>query len=132
MDTQLEQLLADKHPIFDRSRSPDTPFNYLGFECGPGWGPLLDEFATKAETLDLETLVICQAKEKFWHLIIYFDATGKDEDAMEDLAIDIEAKSTLICDGCGELKPHHSGCHERARHPDIMRQWAVEQLSKTR
>lgn len=124
-------MLADKHPIFDRSRSSDTPFNYFGFECGAGWVPLLDEFATKAESLDLETLAICQAKEKFWHLIIYFEATGKDKEALEDLAIDIEAKSTRICDGCGEIKPHSGECHERVRHPDAMREWATEQLRRT-
>ena len=64
-------------------------------------------------------------------MIIYFDAEGKDLDALEDLAFAIEAKSTKICDGCGEAKPHTGKCHKRSRNPVEMREWALEQLRRT-
>jgi hypothetical protein len=124
MDKEIEAMLVDKYSIFDRARYPDTSFYFLGFECASGWLKLLIEFATKVEAMDLKTIEIFQVKEKYWHLLIYAEVTGKDSETFDNLVDEIEGKSTSICEACGEPKEHHTQCHKRHLNPKAMREWA--------
>ncbi|UTW03082.1 hypothetical protein KDX31_17415 [Amphritea atlantica] len=89
MKESLEKALARRFHIYVQNPNNEVPFTIFRFECGPGWVPLLIEFAQTAERLDVYDVQIGQIKEKWDALRIYFTAAGLDQDALEDIALDL-------------------------------------------
>lgn len=113
MDETLEQALAKRFPVYKRNKDElthETLFKWFGFECGPGWVPLLIEFAQSAESLDIFNVQIDQIKEKWDTLRIYYSAGGHDQEKLEDIALDIETRSASICEICGCQYDLNIGC----------------------
>lgn len=107
MHGNLEVELAKRFSFFSNevSSKDDTPnlFQAFGFECGPGWVPLLIEFGEAVESMQIDHVEISQIKEKFNSLRIYFSAAGGDADVLYKLVDDLELKSQSICEVCGKL-----------------------------
>lgn len=114
MKKLLEEALATRFHIYLKDPDCESLYTAFGFECGPGWVPLLIEFALAAENLDVHDVQISQIKEKWHTLRIYFTAGGLDQDVLDDIALDIEARSAAICEVCGKQKVIHDCCdHDR-------------------
>lgn len=113
MDEILEQALAKSFPIYESNKGElanDTLLNTVGFDCGPGWVPLLIEFAQSAECLDIFNVHISQIKEKWNTLRIYYSAEGIDQQKLEEIALDIDVRSASICEICGNNYDLNEGC----------------------
>lgn len=68
-------------------------------DCGDGWNDLIADFHAQATQIDAN-YKLCQVKEKFGGLRIYF-ATGLDSTEMRRLAAHIENASFAICEITG-------------------------------
>ncbi|WP_420598307.1 hypothetical protein [Neptuniibacter sp.] len=132
MNQEIEKLLADKFPIYQRDENIPSCFNYWGFECGDGWIPLLCDFADEVNNLNLNHFRIEQIKEKYFRLIIYIDAEGANSDiaAAEDLTHLFEVQSMTRCERCGEPKSKEHKCNERYKDPNKMLEWAREIINR--
>lgn len=74
-------------------------------DCGDGWNQLIADFHHAAKKIDPDYR-LCQVKEKFGGLRIYYDAvSGSTEIALRNLAQIAERKSYSICEVTGA-----SGC----------------------
>lgn len=112
MGDAVEQVLAKHFPIY-QSRgelTDETQLDTVGFDCGPGWVPLLIEFAQSAECLDIFNVQISQIKEKWNTLCIYYSADGIDQQNFEETALDIEVCSASICEICSNHYDQSEGC----------------------
>jgi hypothetical protein len=109
MDDVLEKALARRFHIY-KTDEENTLFNMFTFDCGPGWVPLLIEFARAAERLDVCDVLITQIKEKWNTLRIYHSAGGLDQDELNDLALDIEERSAFLCEVCGSAIESNKRC----------------------
>ena len=109
MDAVLEKALARRFHIY-KTDEEQTMFNMFTFDCGPGWVPLLIEFARAAERLDVCDVQITQIKEKWNTLRIYHLAGGPDQDELNDLALDIEERSAFLCEVCGSRIERNKEC----------------------
>lgn len=110
LDKKLEQSLGKCFPFFRRSKDNETLFNTFGFECGPGWVPLLIQFAESTESLDIYNVKIFQIKEKWDSLRIYYEAGGLDQDILENIVNKLEYKSATTCEICGNTYDRDLGC----------------------
>lgn len=113
MDEVLEQALARRFHVYKRDGdglANEPLFKSCSFDCGPGWVPLLIEFAQSAERLDVCHVQIDQIKEKWNTLRIYYSAGGADQDKLDDIASDIEERSASLCEICGSRFDQSEGC----------------------
>ena len=75
----------------------------FGFECGPGWYPLIEELFDKMQDMVdknpiLSDLEVLQVKEKWGSLTIYLSYYFPE---VEKLINEYEEKSLAICEKCG-------------------------------
>lgn len=128
MNKEVEDALGGRFRIFKREEEYSTLFSLFGTECGPGWVPLLIEFAEAAEVLDVHDVQISQIKEKWHSLRIYFTASGLDQDVLEDIALDIEERSAAICEVCGKHKTINSICDHDLVEIDVIDAWMLQYI----
>ena len=69
-----------------------------GFECGPGWKPLIEKVAQACEESEVD-IYATQIKEKYGTLRIY---TNGGTDEIFDLIDEVEDESEKMCEVCGE------------------------------
>lgn len=114
MDAVLEQLLADRYPIYRRSNNPDTIYSACGFECGPGWLALFIKFADYIETLNIDPqyVRILQIKEKYWTLRLYAEVPAYVDEEVHDLIDRLESESARVCEVCGSSKLEETHEHQ--------------------
>lgn len=108
MDERLEMAMGKRFPMFARSGQDGedlTLYQAYGFECGPGWIPLLIEFGETVKRMDLHKVIILQVKEKFNDLRIYYSVEGPDADALDQYVDALEYKSQSICEICSKPIP---------------------------
>jgi hypothetical protein len=94
--SQFENYLLERYPaLFHVSEITGKPYCQCGISCPPGWRSIVDELCTHIVRLFSErqnaNIKICQIKEKFASLRIYYD--GQDE-VIEEL-IDF---TCLVCE----------------------------------
>lgn len=87
----------------------NTPFELFGYECGPGWLPLIqeaqcliDEWNEKHQdgfdTWGGYKLEFSQVKEKWGELCIYLNFYP---DSLYDKMLELSERSRHICEHCG-------------------------------
>lgn len=88
-----------------RDYSLNSPFELFGYECGPGWYPLIEEAKkiiddwNKEHAIENgEKLCFSQVKEKFGELTIYLNFYPDD---IHKKIIELGAKSLKVCEQCG-------------------------------
>lgn len=111
MKPEVEKLLANKYPMYQRDEESPSSFSDRGFECSDGWAPLLCDSAHDISKLDLTSFRVDQIKEKIFQLIVYVEASGPDIDEAEDLADMLQIKSITTCERCCEAKGEEHQCH---------------------
>ena len=101
MSPELTEALYRDFPNLYKEHSlpmTQTCMNW-GFECGPGWEPLIRRLSEKLEPLGV---VATQVKEKFGTLRFYFSApTDEAMDAADQFIDQAEAESATTCEQCG-------------------------------
>lgn len=100
---QMNKLLKQQKEAI--ARFPKLYDSVKGWECGPGWYPLLIELSEKLEPLiekeEGQEFFPCasQVKEKFGTLHFYMLQETRE---MTDLIAEYEEKSNTICEECGQ------------------------------
>lgn len=109
---RLEDALACRYPMFTRHVPSTNVWDDWGLQVGPGWIPLLVEFADTATAL-CASVRIEQVKEKLYALRLYCQITPSDgtDDRLYDLIDQLEERSLRICEVCGDLDPKHQHRH---------------------
>ena len=82
----------------------------LGWDCGQGWYPLIEELFDKIQKLvdnnsKYNALEIIQVKEKYGELKVYTNAYWE---VIEDLIDKYTRKSKHICEWCGKKGKLHN------------------------
>jgi hypothetical protein len=133
MNENLELKLQKKYPkiLRDLYKSEYETCMAWGIECRDGWYDLLDEGMAKIQELcdsfskdgrEVQ-LVAAQIKSKFATLRFYvdiYDATKEETNALYKIVDEMEQKSSITCEICGEkgkLYPkgwHSTLCEEHA------------------
>lgn len=102
MNHQVMEKFRKDYPLL--MIQEDGSFTRFGFECGPGWLPLIYELFGFLEDLQRtsgKAVRVSQVKEKFGSLRVYMgcdNALSDDVDLLETL---FESLSVRVCDVCG-------------------------------
>ena len=71
------------------------PYELFGVECMDGWKRLIDPIIDLANK---KGIAITQIKEKFGTLRVYTDTIDRE---LDQLIMDMEARSEKVCEVCG-------------------------------
>jgi hypothetical protein len=94
MDNALHEWFKQHRDFFAPKGS------FCGISVGPGWEPLvLDTLNKLYECAPLE---ICQIKEKFGGLRIYWWATNIDYTQVDNIILEAEELASRTCEQCGQ------------------------------
>lgn len=95
-----------KYWFYDPDPTLQNNLMAFGWECGPGWFPLLTELSDKLDTIFREKYPelmndfrVLQVKEKFGTLRFYVSSAPQE---VYDLIYEYENKSDSICESCGK------------------------------
>lgn len=117
-----QQLYSDFPELFHREPNGIHPFDHEGFQCGPGWLPLIHELASrtvehaKQNGLQLKTW---QIKSKFDSLRWYIG--GRDE-VIGDWVNEAVEQSQHLCEFCGAELTDHT-CQAAQIYAELMPVW---------
>jgi hypothetical protein len=108
MDSPIAEILMSRAPKFFGPRSDGrvTSFGSYGFQCHPGWAPLLYDLLGELERLiverpELADMRVLQIKEKFGVLKIYVSDHASSDDVW-NLLERYQQASSEVCERCGE------------------------------
>lgn len=91
--------LMNKH----KSIRPSNGLMALGYECGNGWLPILEdlfaEIDKEARAANITEITILQVKEKFGGLVV---AVDNGNDVINALIKAATKKAATTCEGCGK------------------------------
>lgn len=106
MKKELDEALCRDFPTVFRDRNGDMQSTAMcwGFECGPGWEPLIRKAAEVIEAYNKtvspeEHIVASQIKEKYGTLRFYTNFSTNEIDKAIDEA---ENASATTCETCGQ------------------------------
>ena len=109
MSPELDDALCRDFPLLYRQRHGSMRETLMcwGFECGPGWEPLIRRLSEKLEPYiaameedpDMGRPCADQVKEKYATLCYYM---SHYDDQIEAWIDEAEAESAVTCEKCGQ------------------------------